>query len=110
GDTVVEAESGRIHRPRAAGQHAAPGDTEAVRLHSEPRHQSHIVAVAAVVVAGDITRIAVAHQAGGMREALPDAGCSAVGERGALDLVRRGRAAPQEIRWKGDRKRTRLNS
>ena len=99
---VVEGEPGRIDRARALRDHAAPGDAEAVGREAQLPHQRDIIRVAAIVVTGDIAGITVAHQAGGVRETLPDARRSTVGERGAFDLICRSRTTPQEIRWKGD--------
>src|SRR5207249_4535462 len=99
---VVEGKAGRIERAGSLREHAAPGDAEAVGLEAELAHQRHIIRVAAIVVAGDITRIPVAHQAGRVREALPDARRGTVGERRAFDLMSRGRTTPQEFRRESD--------
>ncbi len=101
-EAIVEAETRSVDGAAARRQHAAPGDAEAVGLEAELAHQRHILRVAAIVVAGDVTGITVAHQTGGVREALPDTRRRTVGERGAFDLISRSRATPQEIRRESD--------
>ena len=95
-ESFVEAEAGRIDTPAAIGHHATPGDAETVRCVAEIAHQSHVVAHALVVVAGDIAGVAVAHAARCAHESVPDAGPGAIGQRRALDLVGRGGAAPKK--------------
>ena len=100
---VVEIETRRIDRAAAARQDATPRRAEAIRLQSELAHQSDIVGVAPVMVAGDVAGLAVADEARRVREALPDARSRAVGQRRALDLICRGRSAPEELGGKFDR-------
>ena len=56
---LVEVEPGLVHRARALGQDAAPGDAEAVGVEAELAHQRDVARVAAVVVAGDVAGVAV---------------------------------------------------
>jgi len=102
GEAVVEGKAGRIDRAGSLRDYTAPGDAEAVGLEAKLAHQRHILRVAAIVVAGDVTGITVTHQTGSVREALPDARRRTVGERGAFDLISRSRATPQEIRRESD--------
>ena len=93
---LVEAQAGSVDASAALGQHAAPGDAEAVGGEAEILHQRDIVAHAAVVVAGDGAAVAVVDAPGRARKAIPDAGASAIGQRRAFDLVGRRGAAPEE--------------
>ncbi len=84
------------------GAHPRPGDREAVRVHAQLRQQCHVLAVAVVVVAGHRRRRAVLHSSRFGREGVPHGRLACV--RRALDLVRRGRHAPEEAgREAGDR-------
>ena len=101
-EPVVIPEPLCVDLPAALGQHATPRHAEAVRVHAERSHQRGVVGVAAILVAGHIPGIAVAHEARRAREALPDARPGAIGERRALDLVGRRRAAPEKCFRKFD--------
>src|SRR5690606_39170479 len=59
-------------------------------------HQRHVLAIAVVVVVGDVAGVAVPHGAGGVRVAIPDRFALAVGVPRALDLVGGRRRAPLE--------------
>src|SRR3546814_12500953 len=59
-------------------------------------HQAHVVLPAPVVIAGDVAGIAAQGHARRVREAGPDAGAGAVGQRRTLDLVRGGGRTPEE--------------
>ncbi len=99
---AVEIQSCGIHLPSASRQDPAPRDAEAVRIHSQPAHQRHIIDVAPVVIAGDVAGFSVINHSWGVGEALPDAGSCSVGERRALYLIRRCGAAPEKVRRKLD--------
>ena len=104
-EPLVEAEAGGIDAAATLGEHAAPRHAEAVGLEAEVAHQRHVLPEAAVVVAREIARVAVADPAGRVREAVPDGGAGAVGERGAFDLVGRRRGTPGEAGREGVRVR-----
>ncbi len=88
----------------AAGRlHPGPGDGEAVRAEPQVLHQRHVVAVAVVVVDSDVTGVPAGRLPGGVAEGVPDRGRAAVLAHRALDLVRRGRGAPEEGRGEGHR-------
>lgn len=93
---VVEVEPGSVHAAGALGQHAAPGDAEAVGAQAQFAHQRDILAPAPVVVAGDVAGVAACDAARLVREHVPVAGTGAVGQRRALDLVGRRGGSPEE--------------
>src|SRR5256885_2290111 len=83
-------------RPAPHRQDAAPRDAEAVRVEPQVGEQRDVFGGAAVVIAGDVPRVAVGGEPRRVGEAVPDARPRAVGERRALDLVRGRRGAPEE--------------
>src|SRR5690606_31754798 len=93
----VERDPRRVHRARAAGLDARPGDRETVRLQPELGHQVEVRLPSVVVVVGYVTRVAVPHLAGRVAEGVPDRGSAAVLPCGTLDLVRGGGGADEEI-------------
>ena len=104
-EAVVEVEPGAIGKATAVGQDPRPGHGEPVRAQAEFAHQGDVLAVAVHVVARDQAGVAVADPARGGREGVPDRRRAAVLVGGALDLVRRGRGAPDEVRRKPARQR-----
>src|SRR3546814_7850949 len=74
----------------------SPRHAEAVGLQAQFAHQAHVVLPAPVVIAGDVAGIAAQGHARRVREAGPDAGAGAVGQRRTLDLVRGGGRTPEE--------------
>ncbi len=94
-EAVVEVEAARVGRAAAAGLDARPGDREAVGRHPERGHQRDVVAVAVVVVAGDLAGVALEDLAGGGAERVPDARPASPVADGPLDLVGGGRACPR---------------
>lgn len=94
---VVEVEALGVDRAVAAGDHARPGDGQAVGVGAEPAHQADVLAPAVVVVAGDVAGVAARDLAGGVREGVPDRRRAAVLRHGSLDLVGRRGRAPQEV-------------
>jgi hypothetical protein len=96
-ETIVKSKARGIHAARSFGQHPTPCNAEPIRLHAELTHQSHIAFVTPIVVAGDITSVAVGHAVRCVREAMPNARAGAVRKRRALDLIRGGRASPKKI-------------
>src|SRR4029079_11843833 len=64
-------------------------------------HQRDVVLEAVVVVAGGLAAVALEHGALLPAERVPDGGAAAVLVGGALDLVGRGRDAPEEVLREG---------
>ena len=77
----IETQALGVDPAGALGQHACPIDAEAIALQAERAHQLHVVLVAVVVIAGDVTGITVGHHARRVRKPLPDAGAGAIGQR-----------------------------
>ena len=100
-EAVVEGEARPVDAAGAAGQDAAPGDGEAVGVQPQVGHERDVGRHPAVVVAGDVAGVAVDGAPRGVREAVPDRGAGAVGERGALDLVGRRGGAPEKAGGEG---------
>ena len=96
-EPVVEVEALLVHVSAPARDDARPRDREAERVEPELAHERDVVAIAVVEVARDRAVVAVAHLAGRRAEAIPHALAAAVLVRGALDLVRRRRRAPDEV-------------
>ena len=95
-EAVIEAEAGTVDRAGSVGEHARPGNREAVRVEAELRHQGDILAVAVVVVAGNVAGVAIPDPAGRVSEAIPDALTTPIRLDAALDLVGRRSCAPHE--------------
>src|SRR5215213_8210121 len=76
---------------------AWPGYGEAVRLHPEVGHQVEVFLQAVVMVAGNVSRVAMANLALGVAERVPDRRSASVLCGGALDLVGGRGRAPQKV-------------
>ena len=96
-EPVVEVEPGLVDAPSPVREHARPGDRETECVEPELAHQRHVVAKAVVEVARHVARIAVADLAGRRAEPVPDTLPASVLVSRTLDLVRRGRSAPDEV-------------
>ena len=94
----VEVEAALAGRALAAGDDPRPGDREPVRRDPEVAHERHVGAVAVVVVGRDVAVVAVVALARRVAERVPDGRSAPVLVDRALDLVRRGRDAPEEVR------------
>src|SRR5262249_4708287 len=105
---IVEIQPLGIGRAAALRKHARPGDREAVRLDAERLDQLHVFLVAVIVLVGAIAIAVVADLAGGVRKRVPDRGPAAVFIDRALDLVGRGRGAPDKALGKGRRREAQL--
>ena len=97
-ETIVEVEAGVVHGAAPVRDHPRPRDREAERVQTELAHQRDVVAIPVVEVARDRARIAVPHLARCRGEPVPDALAATVFVRRTLDLVRRGRGPPDEVR------------
>ena len=95
-EPAVEVEALLVDPAGALGQHARPGDAEAVGVQPELLHPADVVLPEAVVVAGHVARVAALDEPGRAAEAVPVRRSRAVGERRALDLVRGRRGAPEK--------------
>src|SRR5207237_956490 len=91
-------------RAASLRQHPRPGDREAIGIEAEIAHQRHIVGIAMIVVARDVSGIIVADAAGRPQIDIPDAVGPTVAMRRAFDLEGRGGCAPDEA-WTGGHKR-----
>ena len=94
--TAVEVQAALDGGAAARRLHPGPGHREAVRGQAQLRHHRHVVAVAVVVVVGDVAGLAARRLAGRMAEGVPDRGRTAVLPHRPLDLVRGGRRAPEK--------------
>ena len=99
---IVKRESSLVDEPPSGRQDAAPRYAEPVGSEAQFAHQEEIVGEAPVVITGHVAGIAVGNPARLVDEAVPDAGPGAIGERRALDLVGRGRSAPEEAGGEAD--------
>lgn len=81
----------------AGGGDARPGDAEPVGAEVHVRQQLHVLAPAVVAVAGDVAGLAAGGLARRVGKCVPDAGAAAAFGRAALDLVGRGRRAPNKV-------------
>ena len=92
----VEVQALPVNRPAPDRLDAGPGDGEAVGLQPDLGHQVEVLFQAVVVVAGYVSGVAVEHLARRVGEGVPDRGAPPPLVRGALDLVRGRRGAPQK--------------
>ncbi len=92
----VEVEALLADRPGAVGDDPRPRDGEPVGGQAQLREQIEVFLEPVIVIAGDVTGVAVCHRAGHPAECVPDRPSPAVFVRGALDLVRGGRRAEEE--------------
>ncbi len=95
--SVVPREARLVGARPAVGDHAWPGDREAVRLQAEVGHELHVGLDSVVVVAGDVAVVAVRDLALGVRVTVPDRRPAAVLGDGAFDLVGRRGGTPHEV-------------
>ena len=96
-EPVVEIEAGLVDASPAFWEHPRPRDREAESIETEVGHQGDVLWIAVVEVARDRAGVTVPHLSRGVAEAIPDALAAAVLVRGAFDLVRRGRRAPEKV-------------
>ena len=95
-EPLVEVDALEVERA-AVGTHPRPRRREAVGLQSHRGHERHVVAVAVVVVARDITVVGVDHGAGNPAEGIPDRVGAPALVGGPFDLVRGGGRSEQEV-------------
>ena len=93
---VVVVEPAPLELPVARREEARPRDREPVCVHAQLAEQLDVVAPAVVVVARDVAGAAAFDRAGRVRERVPDRRAAPVLVDRALDLIRRGRRAPEK--------------
>ncbi len=93
---TVEVQPFRIRSTGSLRKDSRPRDREPVRRCADILHQRHILLVAMIVIVGDVAGVAIADLAGGMGVRIPNGWPLAVLVPCALDLVCRGRDAPEE--------------
>src|SRR5918993_1108053 len=101
-EALVEPQPRLVRRAAASRLDAGPGDREPVRLEPELGHQVEVGVEPVIVVVGDVAGVAVPHLAWGVAEGVPDRRPPAVLLRSALDLVRGGRRAEEEVVGEGE--------
>jgi len=94
---VIEIQTLGVHRAVAIGHDARPRQREAIGVEARRPHQRHVLGIAVVMVAGGGGGAAVLN-APGLAKAVPDVAATPVLGQRALDLIGRGRGAPQEAR------------
>ena len=96
GQPLVVVEPFRVRRAAPVRLDPRPGDREPVAAQVELAQQRDVFRIAMVAVAGDVAGVAVVDPARRVREPVPDGFALAVFAARALDLIGRGRGAPQE--------------
>ena len=96
-ERIVKIDALLVDCAGALGQDTRPGEGEAVVLDAHLLHQRDVLLEPMIVVAGDVAGMAAKDTARFMGEIVPDVSALAVLEGCALDLVGRGRRAPDEI-------------
>jgi predicted outer membrane repeat protein len=94
---AIERDAVGIQGTRAGGLQAGPGEPESVMAHAKLDEEIEICGPAVVVVARDITGVAVLRQPGCVSEGVPDARPATALRRAALDLVCRVRKSPAKV-------------
>src|SRR5882724_3225541 len=93
---VVEIEPFGIWRAGSFREEARPCNRESIGLYAERLHQLDIFLVQAIMVGRGIAIAVVGYGSGRVRETVPDRWAAAVFAHGPLDLIGRGRRAPQK--------------
>ena len=94
---MIEIEPFLIHRSPALGNDPRPGNTHPVMLHPQIRHPFDVFFETVVVIAGDVSGVAVSGLSGGVGIGVPDTGFTTVLGNGAFDLVGRCGYSPEEV-------------
>src|SRR5665213_1842921 len=100
-EASIEVEPALVGGTLTGGLDTWPRDRKAVRAHAELTQEIEVFAHTVVVIAGDVTGVAVPHGAGTPTEGVPDGWTSPVDGRGAFDLIRGGGGAPEKPWWEG---------
>ena len=94
---IVERDALLVHRAHALGDQPRPGDREAIVPDAQLLHQRDVLAEAMHMVAGHVAVVTLQNLARLVGEAVPDGRPLAVLEGSALDLIGRGRCAPDKV-------------
>lgn len=94
---VVEIEAGLVHRTRAFGDNARPGNREPVGVDTHLLDEIEVLFQAIVVIAGNVAVIAIMDAARHIAESIPDGWLAAIGLAGAFDLEGSGGNAESEV-------------
>ena len=86
---IIKIQSGRIWRAAPFRQHAAPRDVKAVGAEVCGLHQGNIFRIPMIMIAGDVSGVAVLHPARLGAERVPDAEPAPAFLIAALDLIGR---------------------
>ena len=86
-----------LDNTRARRQDARPGGREAVGVEAAARQPFDILGPAVIVIAGDIAGVVALYPARRVGKNIPDALAAPVGIDRSLDLIARGRGAPDEV-------------
>ena len=97
-EPVVEVEARLVETSAPFGQHPRPGHREAIRVQAEVGHERDVLPIPVVVIAGDVSGVAVPHPTRGVGEPVPDAFAASVVAGRPLHLVGRRRGSPDEVR------------
>ncbi|MNH06846.1 hypothetical protein D3C79_662250 [compost metagenome] len=97
---AVEADPGFVHLSPPLRQQPRPGDRKSIGLHAQFGHQRHVFPEAMIVIDRHVAVGALIGSTGQMGKQIPVGQALAVGIMAALNLIRRGRRAPEEIHWK----------
>src|SRR5450631_1202079 len=99
---VVERQPFRVGHSPALRLDARPGHREAVAVDPEVTHQTHVIGVPVIVVAGDVAIVPASDPARGVAEGVPDRPPAPAHVHSPLDLVRRRRHTQLEAAWQLD--------
>ena len=94
---VVEIKAFGIRRTRAFREDARPSNRESIGLCAQRLHQLDVFLVQAIMVGRGIPIAVIGYGPGRVRETVPDRWAAAIFVHGSLDLIGRGRRAPQKI-------------
>ena len=94
---VVEIEAFWIRCAGSFREDARPCDRESIGLCAERLHQLDVFLVQMIMVGRGISVAVIGDRSGRVREAVPDRRTAAAFVYGSLDLIGRGRRAPQKI-------------
>ena len=98
-ESLVEVQATLVDRARPIGDHPRPADGAAVGVEAKRADQRDVLAPAVIVIAGDVAGLAGRDRPGHPRERVPDRRSFAIRVMTALDLIRGGRGAKEEVRW-----------
>ena len=94
---IVKRNALLVHRAHALRDQPRPGDREAIVLDAQLLHERDVLAEAMHMVAGHVAVVPLQNPARLVGKAIPDGRPLAALEGSALDLIGRGRRAPDEI-------------